>query len=47
MVNFDDDDDGDYGIVECGMCGAKIYRCEASLSDRYVYLCNNCEEEED
>ena len=44
---FEEDDDGDYGVVECGRCGVKMYRHEAFMSDRYVYACNDCLDEEE
>ena len=40
------DDDGDWGIVECGKCGELLPRCEAFLSDSHLYLCSDCEEVE-
>ena len=36
--------DGDNGIVACGMCGKQLKRCEAFLSEKYLYTCNDCEE---
>jgi hypothetical protein len=40
---FENHEDGDYGVVRCGRCGNHRVRCEAFLSDEYVYTCEHCE----
>lgn len=36
--------DGDWGLVKCGKCGKELRRHEAFLNEKYLYLCNDCEE---
>lgn len=38
------DEDGDYGIVKCGKCKKIMFRQDAFLSLKHLYLCDKCEE---
>jgi hypothetical protein len=40
----EDEEDGDNGIVRCGVCGKSLKRCEAFLSEKHLYTCNDCED---
>lgn len=45
-VEVFNNEDGDYEKVKCGKCKKILYRCEAFLNDKYLYTCNDCENEE-
>lgn len=42
---LDDYNDGDHGIVVCGKCGKQMERWTAFLSNKYLYLCDDCTED--
>jgi hypothetical protein len=41
--NAPDEDDGDEGTVECGICREPGMRKDMHLSLEYLYLCSKCE----
>ncbi len=46
-IIVNDNDCGDDGLVQCGKCSVIRNRSEAYLSNKYLYLCENCEDDKD